>query len=426
MLLSEAFSTFKENLSFTADLRQSISKKYCGITEALNDSYRGVSSSTAYSLQVGSFGRHTAIKSISDLDMVYILPDELRSECRDSPDKILYKTRDILVSRYPKTTIRSDRLVVCVHFSNCYVEVQPVFEIYDENDPLSYFEYPDTYTNSWKKTKPRHEIHECKNKNVETFGNYYNVCKMIRAWKNNFGIKIGGLLIDTLVYNFFSSDDVKMKYGQCSFDSYPSLFKDFFFYLKGQRNDCYYHAPGSKQQVKIKEKFIKKAEEAYNIIDTDENCWKKIFGRYFPQMESLSCSSVHYRDTEEFIEDYYPFEIKGEVSITAVVSANGFLPRTYTKSATISGVYKKVKSSITFSISTNIKPPYTVKWKILNRGDEAKARDCIRGQIITSGVERKEPLTFLGNHYVECYIIQDEIVIARDRFYVYIEENLDK
>lgn len=234
MLLSEAFSTFKENLSFTAELRQSISKKYCGITEALNDSFRGVSSSTAYSLQVGSFGRHTAIKSISDLDMVYILPDELRSECRDSPDKILYKTRDILVSRYPKTTIRSDRLVVCVHFSNCYVEVQPVFEIYDENDPLSYFEYPDTYTNSWKKTKPRHEIHECKNKNDETFGNYYNVCKMIRAWKNNFGIKIGGLLIDTLVYNFFSSDDVKMKYGQCSFDSYPSLFKDFFFYLKGQ------------------------------------------------------------------------------------------------------------------------------------------------------------------------------------------------
>ena len=143
-------------------------------------------------------------------------------------------------------------------------------------------------------------------------------------------------------------------------------------------------------------------------------------------MESLSCSSVHYRDTEEFIEDYYPVEIKGEVSITAVVSANGFLPRSYTKSATISSLYKKVKSSITFSISTNINPPYTVKWKILNRGDEAKARDCIRGQIITSGAERKEPLTFLGNHYVECYIIQDEIVIARDRFYVYIEENLDK
>ncbi|OUO49246.1 hypothetical protein B5F76_14215 [Desulfovibrio sp. An276] len=426
MLLPDAFKAFKEKLSINTELRQSISKKYCGITEALNDSFRCISSSTAYSLQVGSFGRHTAIKSISDLDMVYILPDELRSEYKDSPEKILYKTRDILVKKYPKTNIRSDRLVVCVHFLKCYVEVQPVFEIYDKNDSLSYFEYPDTYKQSWKKTKPRHEIHACKYKNDETCGNYYNICKMIRAWKNNFGIKIGGLLIDTLVYNFFSQDTFKEKYCTCSFDIYDQLLKDFFFYLKNQSNNSYYHAPGSNQQVRIKEKFIKKAEEAYNIIDTDKNCWKKIFGRYFPQMESLFCSSVHYRDTEEFIEDYYPVEIKGEVSITAVVSANGFRPRTYTKSASISSVYKKVKASITFSISTNINHPYTVKWKILNRGDEAKARDCIRGQIITSGAERKEPLTFLGNHYVECYIIQDEIVIARDRFYVNIEENLDK
>ena len=113
MLLPDAFEAFKEKLSINTELRQSISKKYCGITEALNDSFRCISSSTAYSLQVGSFGRHTAIKSISDLDMVYILPDELRSEYKDSPEKILYKTRDILVKKYPKNKY-SKRQIGCL------------------------------------------------------------------------------------------------------------------------------------------------------------------------------------------------------------------------------------------------------------------------------------------------------------------------
>lgn len=58
---------------------------------------------------------------------------------------------------------------------------------------------------------------------------------------------------------------------------------------------------------------------------------------------------------------------------------------------------------------------YEVRWKVLNRGAEAERRDHIRGEIIrpTHGTERREVTSFRGNHYVECYVIQRNVVVAR-------------
>ncbi|WP_169524069.1 nucleotide-binding domain-containing protein [Amycolatopsis balhimycina] len=61
--------------------------------------------------------------------------------------------------------------------------------------------------------------------------------------------------------------------------------------------------------------------------------------------------------------------------------------------------------------------PYDVKWKVLNRGDEAEHRNKIRGEIISpnrAGNARHERTSFRGEHVAECYIIKDGIVVARD------------
>ena len=63
---------------------------------------------------------------------------------------------------------------------------------------------------------------------------------------------------------------------------------------------------------------------------------------------------------------------------------------------------------------TNVPKPYKVKWKVLNIGAEAEIRNCVRGQIITSNKvsnKRTESAVFFGDHYVECYIIKDNIVV---------------
>ena len=48
------------------------------ITKALNKGFRDSPDSTKHSMMVGSYGRHTAINGISDLDMVYILPSKIK------------------------------------------------------------------------------------------------------------------------------------------------------------------------------------------------------------------------------------------------------------------------------------------------------------------------------------------------------------
>ena len=72
MSIADTFKQFLNNLA--VDNAQTISERYAEITRALNIKFRDTESRTANSLQVGSYGRHTAIKGISDLDMLYIMP----------------------------------------------------------------------------------------------------------------------------------------------------------------------------------------------------------------------------------------------------------------------------------------------------------------------------------------------------------------
>ena len=79
-----------------------------------------------------------------------------------------------------------------------------------------------------------------------------------------------------------------------------------------------------------------------------------------------------------------------------------------------------------FYIKSNSVPfPYEVKWKVTNRGEEAIRKDCIRGQIVAdSGNEIiVESTNFRGEHFVECYIIKDGIVVAKDSIDVPISTN---
>lgn len=81
---------------------------------------------------------------------------------------------------------------------------------------------------------------------------------------------------------------------------------------------------------------------------------------------------------------------------------------------------------LTFRITDCTVPePYEVKWKVLNRGTEAERRNMIRGAIVPSNRPkmRDERSDFRGEHVVECYIIKEGIVVARDRIDVPISNN---
>ena len=428
--------TFKQFLSNLAvDNAQAISSRYEEITCALNKKFRDTESKTANTLQVGSYGRHTAIKGISDLDMLYIMPKgEWDNYKNGGQSKLLSDAAAAIRARYPKTTVRVDRLVVQAVYSNFTVEAQPVFEQDDGS-----FQYPDTYNSgSWKVTKPREEIKAMSEFVAEKNDNLRRLCKMARAWKNKHGVGIGGLLIDTLAHNFLKSTS---EYDDKSYLYYDYMSRHFFSYLKDLPKQDYFAALGSGQRVKVKKQFQRKAKKAYELClkaieaegkDNQNDKWRAVYGRLFPAAEKMQKAALTdraghaVRMTEEFPEEVFAaIDIRNNIRIDCQVEQNGFRAaslREMLRNRTLLMPRKKLTFSV---IETDITGSYGLFWKVLNRGREAIDRDCIRGQIVADdGHKRKvERTNFKGDHVVECYAIVDGIVVATDRIHVPISAN---
>lgn len=432
MSVSEMFQQFIDNLAL--DNAATISDRYGELTAALNKKFRDTESKTANTLQVGSFGRGTGIKGISDLDMLYIMPKSSWDTYKDGKQlKLLQDSRDAIRARYPTTNIRVDRLVVTVTYMNFHVEVQPVFEQADGS-----FEYPDTKNGgSWKTTKPREEMDEIAKVDRDKNFNLRRLCKMTRAWRNKHGATMGGLLIDTLAHNFLKSTQT---YDTKSFLYYDEMVRDFFQYLSTLPSQDRYAALGSGQHVKVKKAFQRKAKKAYELCvkaieaegkDGVHDKWKKVFGRPFPAPTALRealeamAKSQNWDDTEQFIEDRHPVDIKYNLKLDCDVKQNGF------RESRLTDLLRKkipllARKTLDFEVVEDDVPgDHSIFWKVLNRGEEARKRNCVRGQIVPDDGRRKrtETTTFRGDHVVECYALKDGVVVAKDRIHVPINEN---
>ena len=420
MNISQTFKDFLSNLAI--DNKQEIFNRYKRITKALNQKYYNSDSDTNNSIQVGSSGRRTAIKGVSDLDMIFELPLDVYTKYdnyqNNGQSALLQEVKNVITQVYSSTSVRGDGQVVVIKFKNYVIEVCPGFL---QND--SSYLYPDSnYGGSWKKTNPRPEIAEINSFNQTTNGNLKNLAKMTRAWKNKCGVKICGLLIDTLCYEFLEEYE---NHQHTNFSEYDILVRDFFEYLKNYDiNRAFWYAPGSNQKVyKKKSNFINRAKKSYPIIleainRKDNNSvyaiLRKIFGHPFPYPELIREASLNYTPNEEFIEDLYPIDITNILKIECEVSQTGFRTEFLRKMLTKLKVKKKLKFFIEY---TDVEDPYIVKWKVRNKGLIAKQRNNFRGQILDDGGSgvRNESSDFEGEHFVECYIIKNDVCIARDR-----------
>lgn len=416
----EIFTTLLDNLK--VDNADKIGERRDQIAKALNREFRALMGSLSNQLMVGSYGRYTAIRGISDLDMLYVLPNSLRDqyESETGPRRVLNRVRDTIRARYTTTEVAVDQCVVRVQFSNFKFEVQPVFE-----EAEGSFLYPDTVAEKWKVTKPRAEIAETKARDTRTSGNMRKLAKMTRAWRNTHGVVMGGLLIDTLVHRFFT--DVT-EYDAVGPSSYDKLTRDFFEFLADEDDHEYYLALGSHQRVSVKKRFQSKAKKAYKLCveaieaegkSTVNAKWRAVFGTAVPTAQSAllaAAAPLTFRDTEEFIESRFPVDIRYTLSIDCKVTQNGFRPARL-REMLLGRLPLFKDKDLDFEVTVcEVPAPYELKWKVLNRGPEAERRDAIRGEIIASTAPgtRHERTSFRGEHVVECYAIKDGVVVARD------------
>ncbi len=286
------FNDFCSNIKI--EDKGTISGRYKNITRRLNKDFWTTESETAHSLYVGSYGRNTAIQGFSDLDFLFRLPyfvykqyDEYKGNGQSA---LLQAVKRSIEKTYPTTNIRGDGQVIQVPFDDGITfEVVPSFTNKDDS-----FTYPDANNGgSWRSTNPKPEIEEIKDRNDECNNNLVMLCRMMRAWKSEWSVPIGGLLVDTLAYQFIAGWQHRDK----SYMYYDYMCRDFFKHMADEDvNQEYWNAPGSGQRVFGKGLFQSKAMKCFDLACeaivhetapqkreySAKQKWREIFGTAFP------------------------------------------------------------------------------------------------------------------------------------------------
>jgi len=290
MSISTKFQNFCSKIRTASSVVVNISYRYKRITKQLNKDFWNTESETSHSLYVGSYGRDTDIH-VSDIDVLFQLPyyvyERISNHSGNGQSALLAEVRDSLKKTYSTTHIGGDGQIVAIKFNDgVSFEIVPCFINKDNS-----YTYPDSNDGgSWKTTNPRPEIEEIRKTNDALNGNLKNLCRMARAWKDKWSVPMGGLLIDTLAYQFLKT----WPHRNDSYTYYDWMTRDFFEYLKDQdENKTYWLAVGSGQYVYKKGDFQYKALRCFNIskeaIDYEKRDmpysangeWREIYGTKF-------------------------------------------------------------------------------------------------------------------------------------------------
>lgn len=290
MGVAEKFNSFCSNIQISDDNVKKIIRRYKQITKRLNLDYYSSDSDVNHSLYVGSYGRDTDIH-VSDIDMLFVLPYAVYKQYDNyqgnGQSALLQAVKKSLQKTYKTSHIGGDGQVVKIRFDDgIEFEIVPCFINKDKS-----YTYPDSNNDgSWKTTNPKPEINAIRQANQTYNYNLKRLCRMARAWKDKWDAPMGGLLIDTLAYNFMKS----WTYNDKSYLYYDFMTRDFFEYLKNQNeSQNYWLAVGSNQYIRREGKFEYKALRCYNIaveaikLETDgyehsaNKKWREIYGTKF-------------------------------------------------------------------------------------------------------------------------------------------------
>jgi hypothetical protein len=288
--VSSKFRAFCHDIYIPDSTRNDVAYRYKRITKQLNTDFWGTDSETSHSLYVGSYGRDTAIH-VSDIDMLMRLSatyyNHYSNYQGNGQSALLQAVRNSLQNTYSSTRLKGDGQVVVVAFNDGIIfEILPCFVNNDDS-----YTYPDTNNGgTWKTTNPLPEIKAIRDANELWNYNLKRLCRMARVWKDVWSVPIGGILIDTLAYDFLSN----WNHRGDSYTYYDWMTRDFFLYLARQSSSQeYWLAMGSGKRVYREGTFEYKATRCYNISsqavahEADNESWsanqkwREVFGSKF-------------------------------------------------------------------------------------------------------------------------------------------------
>ena len=292
MGVAEEFRAFRENYIIGRDLMSSISTRYRRITARLNKDFWNTDSDQAHSLYVGSYGRDTSAKGVSDIDIAFRLPYDIYAKYdayqSNGQSALLQAVKNSLLTTFHSSSLGGDGQVAVLTFTDgVKFEILPVFD-----NKGGTWTYPNSNNGgSWKACNPKAEIEAVKNRNLIANGNLKSLCRMMRVWRDYNNVAMSGALVDALAYQFIENWEYRYK----SFGYHDFMVRDFLKFLNDQdREQGYWRMPGSGSYVYRSGPFGYKAgidyKHALNACAIQDDLggaarrthWRIVFGSTFP------------------------------------------------------------------------------------------------------------------------------------------------
>lgn len=289
----EWFASFCGKLRIDKDKRESIAYRTGRMVGQLNADLRSLNSNTSYRFYVGSYGRSTAIPSVSDVDLLYELPYDLyvrfNGYAGNGQSALLALVKNSIRKTYRVSDLVGDGQVVVIRFDdNIHYDILPAFV----NKDGSYTFADSNGGGSWRVCNPKKEMEAFAGRNAACNYNLGELSRMARAWRDTNNVDMSGMLIDTLAYQFI----IGWGHRDKAYSYYDYMTRDFFQYLAGQNiNQTYWLAPGSGSYVHRGQPFQYKARSAelrareaiaFQLANRNWSArqkYREIYGTAFPE-----------------------------------------------------------------------------------------------------------------------------------------------
>jgi hypothetical protein len=285
----DRFSKLLSNLQLTPEQKQDGTTKANGVYQCLNSHYYGTNSNKN-GFYVGSWGKETAVRPPRDVDVMFVLPNEVywrfEGNYGNKQSQILQEIKGVLLKTYPYTDIRGDGQVVMVPFGSYNVELVPAFRL--QNGQFWICNTNDG--GSYKLSDPAAEEKAINLSNSATNGNTRDLIKMLKRWQEYCNVPIKSFVLELLAVEFLNS----WAYRGKGYFYYDWMLRDFLRFLCVK--SVYYPVvvPGTGEIIWLGGDWISRAQSAlarankaceYESAKSNQQAaeeWQKVFGSFIP------------------------------------------------------------------------------------------------------------------------------------------------
>jgi hypothetical protein len=351
---------------------------------------------------------------------------------------------------YGTMATRKDRCVRVTYANDCHIDVVPYVVLESGREVIV-----NRTTNEFEDTNPVGFTEWLQDKDAITNGNLRRVLRLLKYLRdqcNAFSIK--SVLLTTLVGELVTPLRAALS-PDCYSDTPSTLVtivQDLDSWLQTRPNkppladpSCpttsFDHRWTDAQYAAFRDRIhalAPKIRAAYDetTAATSLTAWQDVFGTSFkaPTIASGAAEEVakaawvdraDRAPQEDFIDEKFPVAVTHDVHIDCEVSEPNYPNRTARRRALRSrhGRVPKKRDLLFKVVSTTVPEPYEVHWKVRNHGIEAALENQLRGKIEpdTGQRQRRESTSYRGHHFVDCYIVKNDVCVAMARQQVVID-----